>query len=727
MKKRNKLSRWQLFVQSSLPWLFAVGLTISLTLLLSFNLSTSGDLSLVVGQPVTNEIVAPRRIDYTSEVLTERAKTQAAQAIQDVYTQADPEIGRGQLNLAQSIFSFVDVVRSDTQATTETKLSYFQAITSLTFEVDVGEEILTMTDGDYTVAKSETLRIIGEIMRQDIKESQVSEFKRRATREARLDLTPTQNIVVVALAPQFIVPTVFYDSEVTDRLRADAVASVPQQVRTIYEEERILRAGDEVRDEDIEALALLGLLEQQTDWRDVTSVFMLSLLSVVLLTLHWQEFHPKHWAENGRYLLALFGIIVVFVFFAKVLVAGGGVLVYWYPLAAMSMLLAVIYDVRLSIMVTVIVALIFGYIAPNSLELAVYAATGGILASLTLHDTQRINGFFRAGIVAAIGHSVVITLFRLTVDFVDMSALLQLLLFGFANGILSAALTLVGFFVMGSLFGVTTTLQLQELSRLDHPLLQELLRRAPGTYHHSIMVANLAEQAAEEIKANSGLTRVGAFYHDIGKMNRPPFFTENQEGVNPHDSLDPFTSGRIILSHVTDGLELARKYKLPDRIRDFIAEHHGTRIVKGFYFKACEQAGDEASEVDEELFRYPGPRPRTRETGIVLMADAIESTSRALQPDNPKGIEKLVNSLIDEDLMGGQLDDSGLTMGDIHLIRQSFIKTLKGRFHVRVKYPGNEELLGESDAQSMPAPGNQSSSSMTSSAQTAVSHSQDVP
>ena len=264
--------------------------------------------------------------------------------------------------------------------------------------------------------------------------------------------------------------------------------------------------------------------------------------------------------------------------------------------------------------------------------------------------------------------------------------------YALGNGLLSAALTLVGFFILGSAFGIITTVQLQDLSRLDHPLLQELLRRAPGTYHHSIMVANLAEQAAERVNANSTLVRVGAFYHDIGKMNRPPFFTENQEGINPHDSLDPYTSARIIISHVPDGLELARRYRLPDKIRDFIAEHHGTRLVKGFYFKARSQAGDAADEVDREKFRYAGPRPRSRESGIVMLADAIEATSSALRPDSLAAIEKLVNGIVDEDVMEGQLNDSGLSLGDIQRIRASFIETLKGRFHVRVKYPGNELL-----------------------------------
>ncbi len=181
-------------------------------------------------------------------------------------------------------------------------------------------------------------------------------------------------------------------------------------------------------------------------------------------------------------------------------------------------------------------------------------------------------------------------------------------------------------------------------------------------------------------------------------MNRPPFFTENQEGFNPHDTLDPYSSSRIIISHVTDGMELARRYHLPDRIRDFITEHHGDKLIKVFYAIAQEQAVNEEDTVDESKFRHRGPRPRSRETGIVLLADTIDAASNAIRPNSEKGIEKLVNSIIDDDLTDGQLDDSGLTLGDIKLIRASFIDTLKGRYHVRVKYPGNEQLMDDEES-----------------------------
>ncbi len=685
--------RWRKWLQGSLLWVFATSVTLGLTIIFSFNLVTATEVQVTLGEPASEDILAPRSIKYESEVLLTAARENARAAVPEQYTRDGNDIGRNQLNFVSAVLSFTDVVRADALATKESQLSYLQAIDSLTIQEQVGLDLLELSASDYDVAKREISRIVGDLMRQDIRESQVRDYQITARREASLELTPKQENVVTNLAPQFIVPTVFLDPEATAALRETAAENVGASFPvSIANNERIVRQGDIVTALDIEKLTQLGLLQSQLDWRDVGAFFVASLLSVVLVTMYWHQFFWPRVRENGRSLTVLASLILVFAAMAKLMITGGVFLTYIFPMAAFSMLMSVIYDVRFSLTVTIILAALIGFLTPNSLELAAYTAVGGLLAILTLQDAQRINAFFRAGLAAAIGYCAVILIFRLNQDMIDVVNMLELMGYAVVNGMLSAALTLVGFFILGSLFGITTTLQLQELARLDHPLLQELLRRAPGTYHHSIMVANLAEQAAEKIKANSALIRVGAFYHDIGKMNRPPFFSENQEGVNPHDALDPQTSARIILSHVPDGLELAKRYKLPYRIHQFIAEHHGTRLVKGFLFKAQEQAAEDET-VDPEKFRYPGPRPQTRETAVVMLADVIESTSRALQPNSEKAIEKLVNSLVDEDLTEGQLDESGLTLGDIRLIRESFIKTLKGRFHVRVKYPGNEELL----------------------------------
>lgn len=690
--KTEERPRWRKLLQSSMLWIFTNVVTLGLTIIFSFNLVTASEVQVTLGQPASEDILAPRSINYDSEVLRTTARENARSAVPEQYVRDGNDIGRNQLSLVNAVFSFTDVVRADTLATKETQLSYLQAINRLTIQEQVGLDLLELSAADYDVVKREIARIVGDLMRQDIRENQLRDYQIIARREASLELTPRQENVVTNLAPQFLAPTVFPDPEATAALRDQAAEAVGTFPVTIADSERIVRQGDIVTALDIEKLTQLGLLQSQFDWRDVAAVFVASLLSVVLMTMYWHQFFWYQVRDNGRYLTVLASLLLVFAAIAKLMITGTSFLTYMFPMAALSMLLSVIYDVRFSLSITIIMAALIGFLTPNSLELAAYTAVGGLLASLNLHDVQRINAFFRAGLAAAIGYCAVILVFRLNQDSIDVFNMLELMGYAVVNGVLSSALTLVGFFVLGSLFGVTTTLQLQELSRLDHPLLQELLRRAPGTYHHSIMVANLAEQAAEQIKANSALVRVGAFYHDIGKMNRPPFFSENQEGVNPHDALDPQTSARIIISHVTDGLELAKRYKLPYRIHQFIEEHHGTRLVKGFYHKAKEQAA-EGEEIDPEKFRYPGSRPRTRETGVVMLADVIESTSRALQPNSEKAIEKLVNSLIDEDLTDGQLDKSGLTLGDIRLIRESFIKTLKGRFHVRVKYPGNDAIL----------------------------------
>jgi cyclic-di-AMP phosphodiesterase PgpH len=673
---------------SPLLWVYALLVALVLTGILSFTLFKTSDVDVTLGAPAAASITAPFTITYVSDVLTEQARRDAARAIPDQYTTLDLNIGRGQLNQATQLFNFIDTVRADNQANQARKVAYLRAISTVTLDEQVALDLLTMSDPEYAIARQEVLDIIDLVMRQEIRESQLREAQRAARLQASLNLTRAQENVVTSLAPQFIVPNIFLDEVATQSRRDEASAAVEPVVRTVYQGQTVLQAGELVTNAHIELLTELGLLQVRTDWRSIVSVLIASILATVLIMLYWLKYEPSI-RQNWRYLLALTGLILFFAFIARLL--PGGLLLYWYPLAAMALLLVVVFEVNLALLVTVIMAGLIGFTVADSLELTMYYAAGSLLAVLSLRDAQRINAFFQAGLMAAVGYVAVIVAFRVTQDLAGLE-LLQLILYGLANGVLSAALTLVGFFVLGSLFRVTTTLQLQELSRLDHPLLQDLLRHAPGTYHHSIMVANLAEQAADRIKAQSTLVRVGAFYHDIGKMNSPSYYTENQEGHNPHDNLDPYRSAEMIISHVAYGLELARRYKLPDRIRDFIAEHHGRRLVKGFYLKAVEQAGGDESQVDADRFRYPGPRPRSREAGIVMLADAIEATSSALRPNSEKAIEKLVTSIIQEDLREGQLNQSGLTLGDVQVIRESFIETLKGRFHVRVRYPGNEEL-----------------------------------
>jgi len=276
---------------------------------------------------------------------------------------------------------------------------------------------------------------------------------------------------------------------------------------------------------------------------------------------------------------------------------------------------------------------------------------------------------------------------------------------GVANGVFSASLTLIGFFLAGNFLGITTSLQLHELARPTQPLLRQLLLRAPGTYHHSLMVSNLAEQAAERIGADALLTRVGAYYHDVGKIVRPYFFVENQmNGMNVQNRLDPRISAQIIISHVKDGLDLARKHRLPGDVRAFIPEHQGRGVIKYFYNQALEQAED-PSLVDEDDFRYPGPKPQSRETAIVMLADSCEAAVRAAHPTSAEEIDKIVHRIISEKLTSGELDECDVTTRDLDQVRSAFVEMLHGVFHPRVKYPEEvKEELASGGRAALPLP-----------------------
>jgi putative nucleotidyltransferase with HDIG domain len=699
----ERATQLQLWTRRHALALFIICLFIGMTLILAIDLPGSGQVSVVVGQPAPNDVFSPRTLTYTSDLLTKQTREQASRAVADIYTGLDLDIGRAQLSRARDVFTFIETARADPSASVERKLGYLTAIEGISVSDSVAQGLLNLNQSDYEEVRNNVFGIIEDLMRQEIRPSQLNDYQRTARRLTNLDMTPAQTAVVTELAYQFIIPTVFLDEEATTLARNEASAAIQPVTRTVAREQRIIRSGEIVTEVDYELLDELGLLDNQTDWRRLASMALASGLTVGLIALYWRRYQRVR-LPNARYLVVLGGLILIFTLMARLMTAND-VLTYWFPLAALSLLLAVIYDTRFAILVTILMAGLTGFISPNSLEVAIYLTAGGILSILTLRDTQRLSAFFRAGMMASVGYILVLVMFWLlsTADFNSPAVVLPIL-YAVGNGLLSSALTLVGFYILGGLFGIVTLLQLQDLSRLDHPLLRELLRRAPGTYHHSIMVANLAEQAAERIDANSTLVRVSAFYHDVGKMIRPPFYVENQEGIDPHTSLDPFTSARIVISHVADGMALARQYHLPFRIQNIIAEHHGTRAVKSFYRKAQEAAGPDV-EIEKTPFCYPGPRPSSRESAIVMLSDAIDATSTAVRPNTERAIEKLVNSIIEDDILDGQLNNSGLSLGDIEQLRVSFIETLKGRYHVRVQYPGNELLLDENLPElALPAP-----------------------
>ena len=365
------------------------------------------------------------------------------------------------------------------------------------------------------------------------------------------------------------------------------------------------------------------------------------------------------------------------------------VIPFAFPIAAYGLTVAILFGVELALVSTFPLAILTAFSLPNALEMTFFYMMGSLFGILAVGRAWRLVSFFWAGAAVAFSGSAVILIYRLPQPATDMMGLLTLTGAAGFNGLASASITLFLQSILAGFVGVVTPLQLMDLTRPDQPLLKIFLHDAPGTYQHSLQVANLAEQAAERIGADPLLTRVGALYHDIGKAANPFFFIENQlpGALNPHDDLDPEVSAQIIIRHVPDGLELGRKYHLPRRIIDFITEHHGLAITRYQYYNALKAARGDESLVDIEKFRYPGPRPQSLETAILMLADGCEARVRAELPENEEGLRSLIRGLITDRVSNNQLDDAKLTLQDLNFLLESFTATLRGIYHPRITYP----------------------------------------
>jgi len=684
--------RWWAWLRLILLGMVLAGVTGTVMVL---PLLPTGRVVLEEGDVAPEDIRAPRSITYESAILRMEEQERAAAAVRPIYTRPDPARARQQLDRARQVLDYLGAVRADTLASPAQKRGWILAVPELAdFPSETLDILLTLPDESWDRVQWETLAVIDQAMRHQIREGYLEDAREGVPALVSLDLSDEEAAVTIALAQRFLVPNSFLDATATAEAQARAREEVSSVLRTFKAGQIIVREGEPVTALHIEALDQLGLRQPQVKWIDFVGPGLLAALGTALLFLYLARFQPDVlW--DGRQLLLLVLLLSLFVLGAGLMVPGGVVLRYLSPAPSLAMLATAALGPHAGVAASIFLGGAAGVIADNSLEIATYTALGGLVAALTLGRVERIGALFRAGAYVALAHVTVIAIFRLPQDITQPRDLLASALAGVANGPISASLALGMLFLIGPLFDVITTMRLIELSRPDHPLLQRLLREAPATYHHSLMVANLAEQAAESLSANVLLTRVGAYYHDVGKIARPYFFVENQvEGMNPHDQLDPRTSAEIIIGHVKDGLELARRYRLPRRVRAFISEHHGTSRASFLYSKAVQQAGD-ATQVDESDFRYPGPKPQSRETALVMLADSCEAAVRAARPTSAEEVTEIVNRVIADRVADGQLSECDLTLHDLEITRQAFISSLKGLSHPRIKYPSKEQETGE--------------------------------
>ncbi|MGD8600763.1 MAG: HDIG domain-containing protein [Gemmatimonadota bacterium] len=501
-----------------------------------------------------------------------------------------------------------------------------------------------------------------------------------------------------------------FDVLQTERDRDAVRQSVPLMKGDVLERQVIVRAGDVITPEVRERLdAYYAALRAQGNGEearlDLGALFGAALLNGLLLSIFGLLVffaRPEVYA-NYRWLLLL-AILTAAYFGAGIGIGRGGLPPEWLPIAFVALPVAVLWDTRMALLLVLVLMAITGTLEPFSDQGTILGLTaGGAAAAMSVRAVRRrsetwvsiaiISG---AGALALLAHGMA-TSGSLT-DVAQGAAVL-------AGNATASALLAMGFLWVFEMFtGITTVQTLLEWADPTRPLLRRLAMEAPGTYAHTINVANLAEAAATRIGANGLLCRVGVLYHDVGKMLKPHYFVENQpDARNPHDKLKPETSAAIVLEHVTEGARLARDANVPEVVVDFIYEHHGTQRIGFFYEKAREEAEDDA-EIDVQKFTYPGPKPRSKETAIVMLADSCESATRAMQDPTPERVRELIDTVVQGKISDGQLDDSPLTLGEIAQIKDQFVSILSGVHHRRIEYPGTKHLTDAEEEGTAAAP-----------------------
>ena len=667
--------------------LFWLWLTLFTAFVLVFSFPDGYDLK--PGDVAPQDIRAPRDFTYESSIRSRLAQDEAVRQVAPVYTPPDPQVARQQYDRAREVLAYLRDLRADIYATEAQRYVWLIAVPELSdIPRSTASTILTLPEANWNRIQLEFLDLLDQVMRQEeIRQEDIDDVRERVPSLVALDLAQDEAAAVEDLVVRFLKPNVFYDEAATEAKKQAAREAVGPTFRTLHSGEMIVREGSLISDLDVEALVELGLTSQKRDWLDAGVSLLLSAVLAFGLGVYLWKLRPEA-LDGSRLELLSTLLMTVFIIVARLLIPAGDLLPYLFPSAAMAMLVATTSGPAAAVGAMFFLGGVSGWIAGRSLGFAALVVLGGALAALTLPRYEQTGAIFRSGMMAGVVQAIVLFVFN--PGELSTAPLSFLLRVGVCvvGGVVSGGLTVGGLFVLAPLFDLTTTFRLTELSRPNYPLLQRLLREAPGTFNHVMMVASLAEQAAERIGANALLTRVGAYYHDIGKLMRPYFFVENQQGLsNPHDRLDPYTSVDVLIGHIRDGMKLARQYHLPERVRAFIPEHHGTMRASFFYQRAIEAAEGEADLVDESQFRYPGPTPQSKETLLVMLADGSEAAARAQRPSTPEELAVLVDQVFAQRMQDGQLDQCPITMRELHTVKTIYVELLRGAFHPRVKYP----------------------------------------
>ncbi len=640
------------------------------------------------GDVSPSDFQATGPLNYISQVRTDDARRAAEEAVQSVYAPPEPSIARDQIERLRAALEYIALVRDDEFSTPEQKAADIALLTDIKLRPETTESILALPASRWEAIHQESLSVLEQVMRRAIRDQDLDSTRRTIPSLVSLALNEEQAALVAELVATFVVPNSLLSEELTESTKQAARESVEPVIQEYKAGEIIVLRGQIITPADFEALQQFDLIAESRPWQNFVGAGAVVLTVAMFVHLYFSRRHlPFRLEARSLVLIAL--LFILFIVSARLTILNRTVLPYAFPLAALGLLLTTLFGLEAGIVFSIALSVLVPYNLPNAADLTPYYLFSSLTGVLVLGSARRVWTFFRAGMATALAGVLTLLAFRFPFVPMDAVALLQLPGAAIFSGLAACSIALLLQYFLAQALGLTTALQLIEISRPDFPLLQFFLRNAPGTYQHSLQVANLAEQAAEAIGADALLTRVGALFHDVGKAMNPMFFVENQpqDQLNTHEDLAPHESAEAIIAHVPEGVALAHKHRLPRRIDDFILEHHGTMITRYQYNQALEAAGGDESKVDKEQFRYPGPRPRSRETALLMLADGSEARSRAERPEDEEAIRRIVHSTMEVAQKQGQLDETQLTLRDLSIITDVFVSILRGTHHPRISYP----------------------------------------
>lgn len=680
IKKRNNIRRIFLFVS-----------VFVLSYLLLITAIKPQQYSLEAGDIPRSDIKAPR--DTIDERATKEAEDKALEKVDKQYTQK-AEVKKQAEDNVILLFEKLNTIINNQSAQTatitsvESNVSELKKIEGIVLSEDEYKELLNIPKEQLSSLQKDILNIIDKTYEKNINEKDDESLN--TARDSAVSLVEKLNLadklkyVLEELVKGQINPNCFYDEEKTQELIDETRKSVAKVV--IKQNQIIVKEGVPVTQNELDILSDLGMLDDGKNTSIYLYVYIVLAVFVGIIMFLQYNYIDRNYSEifkNTKKITLISVINLMTLVFARTI---GLVSPFLIPFACAPILLTLLINYKISIVISILNVIVISIATGFDAQVMMLGVISSILGATLLKKMQQRNELLYSTIYL----SIVGVIITVSTGILISSNLREVLI---KSGITFIGGVLSGIFALGILpflegtFNEVTTLKLLELSNPNHPLLKKLLMEAPGTYHHSMLVANLAEMASEEVGANSVIVRIGSYYHDVGKTERPYFFGENQMGgENPHNHMTPNLSAKIIISHVKDGIELARKYNLPKVIQDIIGEHHGTTLVKYFYY-TMKNNSENPEEVKEEDYRYPGPIPNSKEAGIIMLADSVEAAVRSIKEPSEDKIKEMINNIISDKLSCGQLNDCNLTIKDIEKIKKCFLTALNGIYHHRIEYP----------------------------------------